>query len=378
MKVNSKTTSSNKNKESFASTLEQVKVDLLSLVSHELRTPLTSVLNALKMLKEEPSLTKVEQSKLVDMAYRNADALNSRLLEMLDLSKLVTGRLVCRLQEVNLKHLTLAVLDRFSEKIENKGLKVKVIGRTELPVILGDAVRLEQVLKSLLENASEFSPTGTSVEVELKTKPNVQVQISISNVLKEGTQLPQNLEEIFTVFGQQESILDRTHEGVGGSLALGQEILEQHGGSLKAEVKKQKFSVHLVIPLLTSEDALLKVLESRIYALKNEVGALSLLILEVQPKAFKTVQEALVRALFRASDSVFTIPEENQLAVVMDDCKKTDAPKIVKRLLSQAETEVKGFLKTARVGLASCPDDTTDPKELIKEARASFISAQEL
>jgi hypothetical protein len=133
----------------------------------------------------------------------------------------------------------------------------------------------------------------------------------------------------------------------------------------------------MAIPLLENEQALEKVIESRMHALKHEVGALSVMILEVSPKSLKPVHEALRNALFRASDTVYSLPNAGQIAVLMDDCKKADAPKIVRRLLENLGAEAGKFLKPARVGVASCPDDATQPERLLSKARKSFVQLAE-
>jgi signal transduction histidine kinase len=127
----------------MASLVERVKLDLLSLVSHELRTPLTSVLNSLRVLRDE-ELSLVEKQKFLEMAYRNAERLNGTLNQLLDLSKLVSGRLVCRFHEVNLKHLLMTQLEGLAADAELLGFELQV-SRLEksleaLPVILGDAL----------------------------------------------------------------------------------------------------------------------------------------------------------------------------------------------------------------------------------------------
>jgi hypothetical protein len=129
--------------------------------------------------------------------------------------------------------------------------------------------------------------------------------------------------------------------------------------------------------VLESEQALVKVLEARMYALKTEVGALSLMLLEVEPRAMRQVHDALKTALFRATDTVYGIPDSGQVAVLMDDCKKSDAPKIVRRLLEKLGAESAKFLKPARVGLASSPEDGTDPERLLGHARGSFVPISE-
>ena len=373
-----------------------MKLDLLSLVSHELRTPLSSILNALRMLKDEDlAMSALERGKFLDMAYRNAERLNSTLSQLLDLSRLVSGRLVCRFHETSLKQLVLAKTEHFRADAVKSGHKLRISGDLDLlPVILGDAPRLEKVVSSIFENALRFSPPGAQISLTVKTEVKSSglpagisagklghhefVVLELVNPIMVGTSLePGPRDAVFKIFGQQEAILDRVHEGVGGSLAIGAEVLKQHGGALYAEVDEDKFRVWVVLPVLKSEEQLMKVLESRLYALRTEVGAISLMILEVEPRSVKPVHEALKSALFRASDTVYSLSERNQVAVLMDDCKKPDSSKIVRRLLKNLGAESAKFLSTAKVGLASSPEDGTEPEKILDFARGAFLPLTE-
>ncbi len=377
--------------------IERVKLDLLSLVSHELRTPLSSIINALRMLKEE-DLGLADRAKFLDMASRNAERLNSTLSQLLDLSRLVSGRLVCRFHETSLKQLLIAQTEHFQEEVTKSGRSLSITGDLDrLPVILGDAPRLEKVVSSLFENAIRFSPQTSKISFSVKTEvkssglPSALAQgklgrhefilLELTNTIARVTGSdPGPRDAIFKIFGQQEAILDRVHEGVGGSLAIGAEVVKQHGGGLFAEVTGdgvEKFRVWMALPVLKSEEALMKVLESRLFGLRTEVGAISVMILEVEPRSVKPVHEALKSALFRASDTVYSLAERNQVAVLMDDCKKPDSSKIVRRLLQSLGAESAKFLATARVGLASSPEDGTEPDKILDHARGAFLPLSE-
>ncbi|MBI3544018.1 MAG: hypothetical protein HY075_12170 [Deltaproteobacteria bacterium] len=311
------------------------------------------------------------------MAYRNAERLNSTLNQLLDLSKLVSGRLVCRFHEVALSQLVQVSFDRFKTEAAKRKDKVTVSGKiAELPVILGDAPRLEKVVRSLFENAQRFSPAGSKLALKIVSKDET-VSLELSNPVDESVGAT-SMKAIFGIFGQQEGILDRTHEGVGGSLAIAREVVRQHGGALEARLEDGAFTIRLTLPVLRSEAALGKVLESRMFALRTEVGAISLMILETRAPSLKTVHEAVKNALFRASDSVYDLPKTSQVAVVMDDCKKADAPKLVRRLLDSLGKDSTKALAGARVGVASFPDDGTEPEGLLKHARSTLVPLKEL
>lgn len=372
-----------------------MKLDLLSLISHELRTPLSSVLNALRILKED-ELSAPERSKFLAMAFRNAEKLNATLSQLLDLSKIVSGRLVCRFQEMSLRQIVQAQLEEFEIEAMKLGRRIKVTGAVEeLPVVLGDAPRIAQLVRSLFENALRFSPDESRIDFTIRTAVSRAMlskgdAINIGGLARAAEFIVLELENrvdaaaapvdagaIFDVFSQQESVLDRAHEGVGGSLAIAAEVARQHGGKMHARVDDGKFTVWLVLPILRSEAAFLKVLESRLFALKTEIGATSLVVFKLGPSDVRAVHEGLRHALFRASDTVYGLEESNEVTVLMDDCKKVDAPKIVRRLIESLGPAAAGLLKSAKVGLANSPDDGTEPLVLLEHARTHSVPISE-
>jgi signal transduction histidine kinase len=212
--------------------IERVKLDLLSLVSHELRTPLTSILNSLKLL-QEGEITKQERQKFFEMAQRNAEKLNHTLNELLDLSKLVSGQLVCRFQELPLKNLLLAQLEKWAATAEEQGHTLVASEVPDLPGLLGDGPRLAQVFNSLFENALKFSPVQSEIYFKVRAAQKAKqegVEIEFKNFVM-PTQAKSIDLDILKIFSQRETVLDRVHEGVGGSLAIASEVLRQHGGS---------------------------------------------------------------------------------------------------------------------------------------------------
>lgn len=364
------------------------------------------MLNAVRILREDAELDAESRNVFLEMAFRNAERLNTTLNQLLDLSKLVSGRLVCRFQEVSLRQLLHAQLERALREASrstaadapHSGVRtIAVTGAVDsLPVILGDAPRLGQVLSSIFENALRFSPPGARIRVRvepsvisgdlpsqlarLKKDKHEFVLIEVTNPVDETAASPSRLGKggYTEIFGQKEGVLDRAHEGVGGSLAIAAEVLGQHGGALAASGTDGVFTVSVVLPVLENQEQLMKVLESRIFALSTEVGAVSLILLKTEKDVVKDVSRAFKGALFRATDTVYSLPDSGEVAVLMDDCQKADAPKILKRLIGALGDRVKGELKGARVGIASCPDDGTDPEGLLSQARRKAVSISEI
>jgi hypothetical protein len=298
---------------------------------------------------------------------------------------------------VSLKNLVSRLLERLVSDGEAGNFKVQIESHVaDLPAILADAARLEQVIWAVFSNAMKFSPPQGKISVkvrqgvaasslpdEMKKNPPAQgeyVLIEVANYVAPSVRSEH--QDVFKVFAVPDRLLAREQEGLGGSLAIANEVMRQHGGMIAVtktpEDDRGKFVVHIALPILDSQAAFMKVLESRLFALKNEVGALSVIIFEIAPNDLKRVHEVLKSALFRATDTVYMLPDHHQVAVLLDDCKKEDAPKIVRRLIKTVNAELAHLLDDAKVGFASCPEDASDPETLVATARNAQSPVKDL
>lgn len=335
-----------------------MKLDLLSLVSYELKTPLHTLTNALELLKSG-DLGVPETQAYVVSALQNARKLQSTLDRLVDLSKFVTGRLECRFHEVGFQNLLSASLQDFLERAQAKGIRVDSSG-LPLPLpVLCDVPRMEQILRMLFDTAIQ-NATGAKV---------IQLQVS-----QEENNTSIRLELNFSAPADFESP-DET---------VAKEVLKQHGGTLKFLIEKatrlnpvSQVSVSMDLPRLEGSDALSKAFESRIARLKEGVSSVSLLVVQVRKEAFRQAAESLGSALFRASDTIYSIPEESQVAVLMEDCKKANVPKLLERLLQNLGVETLKFVEPITVAVVSYPEDGADAKKLFSLAQHSLKPLKE-
>jgi PAS domain S-box-containing protein len=218
-----------------AESANRMKDDFLGVVSHELRTPLTAVLGWAHVLTEHPSPAPALVDRGLRVMRRNAEALARIVDDILDVSRIVTGKLRVDLHEVDLEPVVQGVVDGLRPTAEAKGLSLTML--TEAPCwVQGDAERLQQVVWNLVSNAIKFTPSGGSVHVMLsggtRHGPEV-VKLSVRDTGRgiEARELP----HIFDRFRQVDSSTTRAHSGLGLGLAIVKHIVEAHGGQALAE-----------------------------------------------------------------------------------------------------------------------------------------------
>ena len=208
----------------------RLKDEFLATLSHELRTPLNAVLGY-AMLLSEGSLAPDQQNKATVVIRRNAEVLARLVDDLLDASRIVTGKMHLQFGPCDLGALLREALEVVSQAIQAKSLRLEVsIAETE-PVI-GDCDRLRQVFWNLLTNAIKFTPLGGSVTVGVEGV-GAFVRVVVRDT---GIGIPaQAIPYVFQRFWQVESTATREHGGLGLGLALSRHLVELHGGTIAVE-----------------------------------------------------------------------------------------------------------------------------------------------
>jgi len=209
----------------------RAKDDFLSVLSHELRTPLTSVLGWLSILEHKERDPAVVSHGLAIIA-RNAGAQLRIVEDILDLSRIVTGKLELHLAPVDLVALTRDAADRARPGAEAAGISLSVAADPEQVSVTADEGRLVQVIGNLLSNAIKFTDRGGRIDVRVDgAHGRPQIRVSDTGV---GI-TPEFLPHVFERFRQGDTGWARKHGGLGLGLALCQHLVEQHGGTITAE-----------------------------------------------------------------------------------------------------------------------------------------------
>jgi PAS domain S-box-containing protein len=209
----------------------RLKDEFLATISHELRTPLTAILGWAHMLRTG-KFNGDSALKAFETIERNARAQSQLIDDLLDVSRIITGKLRIDVRQVDPNSFVEAAIEAVRPAAEAKGVRVQKIMDTGIVTVSGDPVRLQQIVWNLLSNAIKFTPRGGRVQVRLE-RVNSHVEIAVSDT---GAGIaPEFLPHVFDRFRQADQRTTRQHGGMGLGLSIVRHLVELHGGTVKAE-----------------------------------------------------------------------------------------------------------------------------------------------
>jgi signal transduction histidine kinase len=232
----------------------RMKDEFLATLSHELRTPLNAILGWVQVLRTG-KLDAAAGARALETIERNSRAQAQLIADLLDVSRIITGKLRLELRPVELARIIDAALDSARPAADAKAIELVIsLASLESPV-LGDSDRLQQVIWNLLSNAIKFTPRGGRVEVRLAGSGlNAVIEVRDSGI---GIQ-PDFLPYVFDRFRQSESTITRSQGGLGLGLSIVRHLLELHGGTVEVESagegKGATFRVSLPLRGTTTEE----------------------------------------------------------------------------------------------------------------------------
>ncbi|HVY25163.1 MAG TPA: PAS domain S-box protein [Polyangiaceae bacterium] len=204
----------------------RMKDEFLATVSHELRTPLNAILGWSSVLKQRSDPATLEKG--LDVILRNAKAQSKIIEDILDVSRIITGKLALELKTLDVRELIADTIEVVRPSAAARRLTVHFENPPEPHLLVADASRLQQVLWNLLSNAVKFSEPGGRVDIALEQEGS-QLAISVSD---QGRGIePDFLPYVFERFKQEDSSTTRRYGGLGLGLAIVRHIVELHGGS---------------------------------------------------------------------------------------------------------------------------------------------------
>lgn len=213
-----------------AQELNRIKDEFLATLSHELRTPLTAVLGWAKLLGTG-QLDAAASSRALDTIQRNARMQQQIIEDILDVSRIITGKLRLEMNPVELVHVIEAAVESVRPAADARAIQLQPLLDTGVGLVMGDAARLQQIIWNLLSNAVKFTPQGGRVEVQLR-EVDSQAQITVADT-GEGIR-PEFLPFVFDRFRQADGSTTRVHGGLGLGLAIVRHLVELHGGTVSA------------------------------------------------------------------------------------------------------------------------------------------------
>ncbi|MBW4615947.1 MAG: response regulator [Desmonostoc vinosum HA7617-LM4] len=235
---------------SDAETANRIKDEFLAVLSHELRSPLNPILGWAKFLQTH-KLDETTLAKALATIERNAQLQAQLIEDLLDVSRILQGKINLEMASVNLITIIEAAIETVRLAAEAKNIQIETIFNADVGPVLGDSARLQQVLWNLLSNAVKFTPSGGRVNIQLECR-DAQAQITVNDTGK-GIK-PDFLPYVFDYFRQADSTITRKFGGLGLGLAIVRHLVELHGGTVWAESpgESQGASFSLKLPLMKS------------------------------------------------------------------------------------------------------------------------------
>ncbi len=233
----------------------RVKDEFLATLSHELRTPLSAILGWTQIVLKGKASDPADQLRAMEVIDRNARAQVKLIDDLLDLSRIMTGKIRLDLQQIAMPDVVQAAIASALPIAQAKDIRLRSLLDPSRTTVSGDGSRLQQVVWNLLTNAIKFTPIGGQVQV-LVQRVNSHIELSVADT---GIGIPASfLPLVFDRFSQQDSSTTRAHGGLGLGLAICKQLVELHGGSIRVaspgEGRGATFFVELPVSLMQVDD----------------------------------------------------------------------------------------------------------------------------
>ncbi len=298
----------------------QVKDEFLAVLSHELRSPLNAILGWSKLLLTR-KFDQATTQRALETIERNARFQTQLIEDLLDVSRILRGKLSLRVTPVNLTLPISAAIESLHLAIEAKSLQLDSFLDPSVPQVTGDPSRLQQVVWNLLSNAVKFTEPGGRITLRLEQEARwVILKISDTGI---GI-LREFLPHLFEYFRQADASSTRHHGGLGIGLGLVKHLVELHGGTVSAESPGEgqgaTFTVKLpAIALKTDEQ-----LESRLASTQSTLAGVRILVVDDDNDSLEFMQCVLeqsgyqVRAIASASEALGVFSDWKPDLVISD------------------------------------------------------------
>ncbi len=235
---------------SAAESANRIKDEFLAVLSHELRTPLNPILGWAKLMRSR-KLDQATSDRALETIERNAKLQTQLIEDLLDVSRILQGKLNLNFEPINLVSVMEAAIETVRLSAQAKSIQIQTILKSGVGQVLGDANRLQQVIWNILSNAIKFTPTGGEVKIKLE-QVDSQVQICVTDTGKGIA--PEFLPYVFDYFRQADGATTRKFGGLGLGLAIVRHLVELHGGTVQAESLGEGKGATFIVKLPCLED----------------------------------------------------------------------------------------------------------------------------
>jgi PAS domain S-box-containing protein len=343
------------------------KDEFVAMVSHEIRSPLNAILGWVQMLRTG-KFNQAETDRALETIERNATVQSQLIEDLLDISRIITGKLTLNVLSVEPAKIIESALDTIRPAADAKAIRLHAQLEPRSCVVSGDPARLQQVVWNLLSNAVKFTSEGGRVDVKLaRVNSHLEFVVSDSGM---GIK-PEFLPFIFDRFSQANTGIDRKYDGLGLGLAIVRQLVELHGGTVKAESPGEgqgaTFTVRLPLRSVRKESgrkALGAEAEyARLPADAVKLDGLRILIVDDEPEmrqlltAMLTLRGAEVKASGSASEALEVVRQWRPSILVSDiGMPDDDGYTLIEKLRSMESGRNEHIPAVALTGFARSED----------------------
>ena len=232
----------------------KAKSDFIANMSHELRTPLNAIIGFSDMIASQTMSGPEKNTQYAGYIKQAAEHLLALINGILDVSKIQAGKLTVDLEPMQLKPVLDSCLLIVEAKAREKGIEVETSVAAELPEIMGDSLRIKQILINLLGNAVKFTPDGGRIRIEVMKVQDGFVGLTVTDT---GPGMsPTEVETAMRPFGQVDTAFNKRHEGTGLGLPIAYALSRMHGGDLRIDSQKGAGTrVTVILPVAREEES---------------------------------------------------------------------------------------------------------------------------
>ncbi len=375
--------------------IDAMKSEFVSVASHELRTPLAAIKNSIQLiLSGKTGAINENQTKFLSMAERNINRLTNILNDLLNLSKIESGKIELKFEDVALKNLIESTVSSLRPQADGKSIAIEVEVPEDLPAAFADKDKIEQVLVNLIGNAIKFTPERGKIFViakafseEREGKDVNKIAVSVKDT---GIGIPgEQLNSIFEKFHQVEGSLHRSTGGTGLGLAITKGLVEAHQGKIWVESEVGKGSIFtFTLPVSEGERRephFRFVLDREFHRAQKNDLPLSLFLIElanqmeeIEDGLLKQLEMRVKQCLCRRGDILLRRKQEKILVALCEaDLKGVQAIR-----LRMEEDVQKNPIKgpdgplTIKIGVATFPGEALSKMDLFRKAKERLRRAE--
>jgi len=368
--------------------IDVVKSEFVSVASHELRTPLAAIKNAVQlMLSGKTGEINENQTKFLSMAQRNINRLTNILNDLLNLSRIESGKIELKFEKVDLKGVLELTASSLTPQADVKSIQIEVEVPEQLPTVHGDQDKIEQILTNLIGNSIKFTPEGGKILITakllLKEREGAYGDFVAVSVKDTGIGIPpEHLDAIFEKFHQVESSLHRSVSGTGLGLAITKGLVEAHQGKLWVESEVGNGSTFtFTLPISEGERRephFRFILDKEYQRAQKDGTPLTLFLIqvldetgEVKDVFLDQFEERIRHCLCRKSD-ILLRREREKILTALCEANLKGAQVIRQRFEEEMSKQALEGLHapvTIKVGMATYPEEALSKIELFRLAK---------